>query len=126
MDPAKFTQILSLSPEERYDYFLRYAAEWEKVWLIQQNGKYVTLGDGQENIFVPVWPEKEFAEAMLQNDWNEYLPHMMETNEFLSWLDGLHEKGYSVAAFPSQDLQGVVVSARELKEHLLLEIQQYE
>lgn len=126
MNPDKQRNILNLSPQDRYGYFIRKAADFEEVWLIQGNGQYVTLGDKEEQIAIPVWPEKEFAELMLTDDWNDYAVKCMDVHDFIDWLDTREEENYSIAGFPSTDLKGVVVSAAEMKNHLVFELQQYE
>lgn len=126
MQIGKQKNIQNLSPQERYGYFIRKVADFEKVWLIHENGKYVTLGDTDEQFAIPVWPEKEFAELMLADDWKDYTVEGMEVHDFISWLDTLEEEGFKIACFPTGDLKGVVVSAEEMKNHLIYELQQYE
>lgn len=96
------------------------------MWLIQDNGQYVTLGDKEEQIAIPVWPEKEFAELMLTDDWEGYTVESMNVHDFVEWLDTSEEKGYKIAGFPDIDLKGVVVTGEEIKNHLIYEMQQYE
>ena len=126
MHSDKQNNVLNLSPQDRYGYFIRKVADLEEVWLIQSNGQYVTLGDKDKQIAIPVWPEKAFAELMLTDDWKRHVVESMEVHAFIDWLDRLEEQGYRIAGFPSTNLQGVVVSADEMKNHLIYELQQYE
>jgi len=126
MHPDKILNIQNLSSEDRYGYFIRKVADSEVVWLIQNNDQYVTLGDKEEQIAIPVWPEKEFAEMMLRDEWATCTVDNIEVHEFIDWLDTLNEKSYKVVGFPSIDLKGVVVTADEMKNHLIHEIQQFE
>jgi hypothetical protein len=126
MHPDKQNNILNLSPQDRYGYFIRKVADFEEVWLIQDNGQYVTLGDKEDQIAIPVWPEKEFAELMLADDWKGYNVEGKDVHEFVEWLDTLEGGGYKIAGFPGVDLKGVVVTADEMKNHLIYELQQYE
>jgi hypothetical protein len=126
MHPEKLRNIQNLSPQDRYGYFVRRVADFEQVWLIQDKGQHVTLGDKEEQLAIPVWPEKEFAEIMLADDWKEYTVMSMDVHDFIDWLDTLEEEGYVIAGFPSTDLNGVVVRAEEMKNHLIYELQQYE
>jgi len=50
----------------------------------------------------------------------------MEVHNFINWLETLKEKGYGIAGFPSLELKAVVVTADEMKNHLIYELQQYE
>lgn len=126
MHPDKLLNVLNLPHEERYGYFIRKAAEYEEVWLIQDHGQYVTLGDPEAHIAIPVWPEREFAELMLTAEWKDYEAVCMEVHQFLDWLDTLRAKNYHVAGFPSSEWKSVLVPAAEMKNHLLYELQQYE
>ena len=126
MHPDKQKNILNLSPQDKYGYFIRKVADFEEVWLIQENGHYVTLGDKEEQIIIPIWPEKEFAELMLTDDWKSYTVESMNVHDFVEWLDTLEEDGYKIAGFPDIALKGVVVTADEMKNHLIYELQQYE
>ncbi len=125
MHPDKQKNILNLSPQDRYGYFIRKVADIEEVWLIHDKDQYVTLGDKEQQIAIPVWPEKQFAELMLADNWKDYTVKCIEVHDFIDWLDKL-EEGYRIAGFPSAELKAVVVSADEMKNHLIHELQQYE
>lgn len=126
MHPDKQKNIFNLSSQDRYRYCIRKIADCEEVWFIHENGQYVTVGDKVEQIAIPVWPEKGFAELMLTDDWNAYTVESMNVHDFIEWLDTLEEEGYKVAGFPDIYLKGVVVTADEIKNHLIYELQQYE
>jgi len=85
MNPHKINNIKQLSPQERYGYLIRKVADSQEIWLIHENGKYVTLGDSAENVSIPVWPEKEFAETMLNDDWKEYSIECLNVQDFIDW-----------------------------------------
>ena len=53
MHPDKQRNILNLSPQDRYGYFIRKVADFEEVWLIQVDGQYAILGDKEEQIAIP-------------------------------------------------------------------------
>jgi len=126
MHPGKISNIFSLSSEERYGYLLRTIAECEEIWVIRDKGKLVTLGDKDALVSIPVWPEKEFAEFFLADDWKGYAVESVEIYDFLEWLDGLQQDAIKIAGFPIPDVKCVVVQAGEMKSHLLEELQQYE
>ena len=63
---------------------------------------------------------------MLTDDWKDYAVKCMDVHDFIDWLDAREEEGDRIAGFPSTDLNGVVVSAAEMKNHLVHELQQYE
>ena len=126
MHPDKIRNVSNLSSEDRYEYFIRKVADTESVWLIHDNSKYVIVGDNDNNIAIPVWPELEFAELYLEDEWKDYSTISVEVHEFLEWLDQVHKENVMIAGFPLLDMTGIVVEAEEMKNHLLFELQQYE
>ena len=126
MHPDKIKNIFNLSAEDRYGYLVKRAADFEELWLIQENDSYVTLVDDDGNISIPVWPEKEFAELFLKDDWKSFVVERLEVYDFIEWLDQLNEDNIKIAAFPKEDMKGIVVTANDMKNHLLFELQQYE
>lgn len=126
MHPEKQNNVLGLSSQDRYGYLIRKVADFEVVWLIHDNGQYVTVGDIEEQYAIPVWPEKEFAELMLTDDWKGYNVESKDVHDFVDWLDTLEQEGYKIAGFPNIDMKGVLVPAVEMKNHLIYELQKYE
>ena len=126
MHPDKISNIEKLSPQDRYGYFIRKVADTQEVFLIQEDGQFVLLGDKNEDEAIPVWPEKEFAEMMLVDEWKYHSLEVVNVYDFVDWLDKLEAEGVKIAAFPMANLNAVVVSADEMKNHLIYELQQYE
>jgi hypothetical protein len=126
MHPDKLKNIQNLSPQDRYGYLIRKVADTEEIWLIEDNGQSVALGDNNEQVIIPVWPEKEFAELMLTDDWHSYTLKSIDVHDFMDWLDKLEQNEIKVAGFPMADMNAVIVAAEEMKNHLLYELQQYE
>jgi hypothetical protein len=127
MNPNKLQNIFNLSAKERYGYFVRKVADFQTVWLVRDEEGLVMLGgDEEQSKSIPVWPEKEFAALLLTGEWESYRVEEMPVDEFLIWLDELQKEGIQLAAFPKDSLQSIVVEAREMKAHLLHELEQYE
>jgi hypothetical protein len=126
MHPDKLKNILNLSPQDRYGYFIRKVADTEEVWMIKESEEYVTLGDNDEQVTIPVFPEKEFAELLLTDDWSNCTVETLDVRQFMEWLDKLQQEKVKIAAFPTEDFNAVVVKPDEMKNHLLYELQQYE
>jgi hypothetical protein len=126
MHPNKLKNIYKLSPEERYGYFIRQVADSNEVWLIKDGDKFVTLGDKNEQITIPVFPEKEFADLLLTDDWANCSVELLDLNKFMDWLDQLQQDKVKIAGFPKDDFNAIVVEPEEMKNHLLYELQQYE
>lgn len=126
MHADKQKNILSLSPQERYGYFIRTVADWEQVWLIYVGEGVVTLGGNDGSKVIPVWPEKEFAELMLTDGWEHGSVESVDVYTFIELLGDWEKEGCSIAGFPSVELNSVTVGAEEMKNHLLYELDQYE
>ena len=59
-------------------------------------------------------------------DWKDYSLEMVNVYDFVEWLNKLEEEGIQIAGFPMAMQNAVVVSANEMKNHLIYELQQYE
>ncbi|HUC80677.1 MAG TPA: DUF2750 domain-containing protein [Flavisolibacter sp.] len=126
MHPDKIRNICNLSCEDRYGYFIRKVADFEEVWLIKGEGKYVTLGDNAGNRIIPVWPEKGFAELMIADTWKEFEIEQKPLSDFMQWFEQLQRDNMKIAVFPTADFNTVVTTPEEMREHLLEELRQYE
>jgi hypothetical protein len=120
MHPEKLKNVLALPATERYGYLIRTVADSEEIWLIQDEGKTLTVGDAQD-VALPVFPEKEFAEMLLSDDWQNCDVSCISIYEFLDGLDDLQKQQIKLAGFPNSNLNAVMVSAEEMKDHLLYE-----
>ena len=126
MNPNKLKSILNLSSEDRYGCFIRKVADTEDVWVIKEGDEFVTLGDNDEQVTIPVFTEKEFAELLLTDNWSNCTAETLEVHDYMEWLDKLQQENVKIAAFPNHDFNAVVVEPEEMKNHLLYELQQYE
>lgn len=118
--------ILNLSAEDRYGYFIRKVADFEEVWLIKDQDGYVTFGDSVNKTTMAVFPDKEFAELFLSETWSNCEIESKRLDVFMEWLDKLETDKVQIACFPNKALKTVVVEPREMKGHLIFELQQYE
>jgi hypothetical protein len=126
MNKQKINNVFALDSTERYGYLIRKVADFETIYLIADNeDKFVMIGSDGINV-LPVWPEKEFAELFLTDDWKDYKVVEYSVNEFMDLLDDLEKDKIELAGFPNQELHTVHVSAIDMKNHLLYEISQYE
>jgi len=126
MHQQKLDNILNLSSEDRYGYFIRKVADFEKVYLIKDESGYSIFGDSEEKTTIAVFPEKEFADIFLTDTWSSCFIEEMDLERFMEWLDKLEQDNIQMAGFPNKDLKVVVVNPNEMKNHLLYELEQYE
>ena len=73
-----------------------------------------------------MWPEKEFAEIFLTDDWKSFKVVEYKIQDFMEWLAELEKENVNLAGFPNAELNTVHVTATEMKNHLLFELSQYE
>ena len=126
MNQQKINNIFALDSKERYGYLLRKVADFETIYMIAENeNKYVMIGSNDLSV-IPVWPEKEFAELFLTDDWKNYKVVEYNIHDFMEWLTDLEKEKVDLAGFPNSDLNTVHVSAVDMKNHLLFELSQYE
>ena len=126
MNQQKINNIFALDSKERYGYLLRKVADIETIYLIADNeDQYVMIGSNDISV-LPVWPEKEFAELFLTDTWKDYKIIEYDIYDFLDWLDQLEKEKVELAGFPNSELNTIYVSAIDMKNHLIYELNQYE
>ncbi|KAA3632504.1 MAG: DUF2750 domain-containing protein [Bacteroidetes bacterium] len=126
MNQQKLKNIFNLDSKERYGYLIRKTADFESIYLIADHvGSYVTIGDKNE-ICIPVWPESDFANFMVKELWPGYGTKKMNIYEFIDWQDELSDQKIYIAGFPDNNLNSVIVSPGEIKNHLIYECSKYE
>lgn len=109
-----------LSDNERYEYLLKQVASNREIWLLQDlDGSFAMFEDAKEQSYIPVWPDKEFAQAYASGDWNGYEPEKMSLSEFLSWTDELKEDMILIGAFPNSQSQSMAIDPIDFKNQLL-------
>ena len=127
MHDKKIQNVLSLPVKDRYGYFVRKVADFEKIWLTKNDKSQIQtifIKDKIESI--PVWPEKEFAELTLDGPRKNLRAEAMDLYEFLDWLISLEQEGYKIAVFPLPDLTSIMTDPSILKEHIETECEEYE
>ncbi|KXX66496.1 DUF2750 domain-containing protein [Flammeovirga sp. SJP92] len=126
MNEQKIKNVFALDSKERYGYLLRKIADFETIYLIADNDEeYVMIGSNGISV-LPVWPEKEFAELFLTDTWKNCKVIEYDIYDFMDWLDELEKDKIELAGFPNSDFNTVHVSALDMKNHLILELNQYE
>ena len=87
MNTKKLENVLKLDSKDRYGYLIRKVADFQTIFLICDSfGGLITIGDNSSKC-IPVWPEKEFAELFLTDDWSKYKVKSFDLDKFLIWLD---------------------------------------
>lgn len=109
-----------LPDNERYEYLINQAVKNKEVWLLHAiDGLYAMFEDDNEYQYIPVWPEKRFADAYAVGDWDGYTAIGMGLGEFLEWLQELKEDEIYIGAFPNATMQAISVDPIDLKKRLV-------
>ena len=116
--------VLKISKEKQYEYFIKKVADYEEIWSLKDNEGWATLGI-EEKKFFPIWPKKQFAEIFACDEWNNYYPESIGLQEFLdSWLPGLKEDGIRVTIMWNNG-SGIDVEWEGLKRDIINELDKY-
>ena len=113
-------EIQKMSDQERFVYLINTIAEHKEIWLLQSTeGFFAMFEGGDSQSFIPIWPEKELAQSMACDDWDDYKPERMGLGEFLTWMDELKDDGIFIGAFPYSNHKALAVDPIDLKNQLL-------
>ena len=124
MHPKAIENILNLKPFDRYQYFIRKIADWEKVYtLVFLNGNYAMSIVDDKKLF-PLWSAREFAELSKTGDWQECEILELDFNELEKLFDYIGEYNFLINVFPT-DTTGFVVTLEEFSRDLGTELEQY-
>jgi hypothetical protein len=73
--------------------------------------------NGQQ--YIPVWPEKEFADSYAIGDWDGYESERMGLHEFLDWMQELQNDQIMIGAFPNSIMQAIPIEPLSFKKQLI-------
>jgi Protein of unknown function (DUF2750) len=126
MDIKKLENILDLSAQERYLYFIRKVADSEKVWGLYDEG-WALLADDDNNEVLPFWPESEFAQICAIDKWSNYKPKSIDIYSFVDkWLTGMRKDNKKAGVFYNPQGKGLIIEPEKLRNDLKEELKQYE
>lgn len=114
IDPNTLNQIAQYTPEQRLNYLVKEVIQHQQVWILTDQDGCVMLNTEDEDC-APVWPSKEFAQAWATGDWADCEPKAIDLKTWHSrWTHGLEDDDVSIAVFPREDQDGLVISSQEL------------
>ena len=124
MNKEQKDDILSLTTEDRYDYFLSYVGVEREIWvLINKKNEFLkNFIEDDRTEYLPVWPTSEYAVGYA-GDTEDLHPKSITLPEFFNkWVPGLDRDGLAVGVFA--DLEGNVwlTEPAEVKSDLQSEI----
>lgn len=105
---------------ERYAFLLTTIIDKKEVWLLKaREGFYAMFEDSEEHSYLPVWPEKSYADTYATGDWDEYESEAMALAEFMEWLPELKEDTILIGAFPNAASQSMAIDPLAFKKQLI-------
>ena len=117
-NPHKFGRFMSdniaqFTPEQRLSFLVKECVTHQQVWILTDQDGCVMLNTEDEDC-TPVWPNEEFAQAWATGEWSECEPKAIDLKTWHSrWTQGLEDDDVAIAVFPSEDEEGLVISAQE-------------
>ena len=131
LHPKHIENVSGLKPFDRYNYFIRKVADGEELWtIVNTNGDLgisVIEGDNKRyKTLVPFWPEKDFIEGFLTDNWVKHTPVKISLDDFEDKIIAIiEEENYLINVFPVNNKTGFVVTLQELIRDLNEELEQY-
>ena len=127
LNRAQFDNVMKLAGPARYAHFIARIADWQQVWTLKHSDGFVTFGDDEGHICVPLWPHADYAKALAVDDWATCVPVDIDLQSFKDdWLPGMAMKDYLVAVFPNANQKSVVVTPGRLADDLNEELAKME
>jgi hypothetical protein len=116
----KKNDTANLTNSDQYTYLISEVIKNRQIWLLQTVDKlFAMFEDNSGQSYIPVWPEKQYAESFAVEDWDGYMPINMGLWEFIDWLKDLKEDDIMIGAFPQANMEAMAVDPLAFKEQLL-------
>lgn len=127
MRPEQLKNVFSLGSQERYEHFIIKACDWEEVWLLKDSDDVFLTLNATDNIeYLPVWPHSKFALAFSEGVYSSYTPYKVSINSFIeSLLPDVSAENIQVGVLPNMETTVWIISANDLREEIILELQQH-
>ena len=121
--------VTALSPEKRYNYFVKRICDWEQVWTLYEDD-YIVLNEAKNSkLYILLFPFKDFAEHYATNTrgMKGVSYKSFEINEFLETIiKKLQAKNVSNAlVFPVANGYGLNVSMTDMVKDIQSELENY-
>jgi hypothetical protein len=114
IDQNTLNEIAQFTSEQRLKYLVKEVLQQQQIWILTDQDGCVMLNTEDEDC-APVWPSQEFAQAWATGEWADCEPKAIDLKTWHSrWTHGLEDDYVSIAVFPSEDQEGLVISPAEL------------
>lgn len=97
--------------------FITEIKENKILWLLEARpGFFAMVEDNGENSYIPVWSKKQDAIDNANDDWEGYNVTGMSIDEFVDWMNELHEDNIGIAISTEQPGQMLPIAAKDMKK----------
>jgi hypothetical protein len=118
LDKQTIKNIEQYGVEKRYTYLVNEVKKQQALWILTDEHGCVMLNT-EEDDCVPVWPNKEFAQAWATGDWKDCKAECISlTRWFSHWTPGLNEDELSIVSFPNHNEEGLILFPDEFEQAL--------
>lgn len=108
LDPQQIKKIQRYDAQQRYSYLIKEVVKNAQVWLLVDEHGCVMLNTEDEDC-VPVWPNKEFAQAWATDEWSHCTAEAISLEKWHNrWTHGLEDDELAIVVFPDQNSEGLI------------------
>ena len=108
LDAQQIKTIQQYSAQKRYNYLIKEVLKNKQIWLLVDEHGCVMLNSEEEDC-VPVWPNKEFAQAWATDEWSHCTAEAISLEKWHNrWTHGLEEDELAIVVFPDQNGEGLI------------------
>ncbi|NEN75470.1 DUF2750 domain-containing protein [Pelistega sp. NLN82] len=120
MNIKEIENVLSLPKEKLYKTFLLRVADYNQIWVLDDDG-ILLYGDNEGRRIFPIWPEKEFANLCATDDWIGAKALSIDLEEFLTdYIPEIIDNNDLLSIFPrNNDKQSIVLEPKEFASHIV-------
>lgn len=119
MHKKQIENLLKQTPEQRYEYFVRYCADFEQVWgLVAGENNWVIFKDADGDEIFPLWPHSELAEVCCFDEHRQIgaKPQSISLESFMkNCIPDMVSAGVSFGIFYDSCRKGLAVEGEALK-----------
>lgn len=109
LTPELIITIEKYDEQKRFNYLLKEVIKNQEIWLLVDEHGCMMLNTEDEDC-VPVWPNKEFAENWITDDWKECKAESVSLSKWKGrWTRGLEEDELAIVVFPNQAEEGLIL-----------------
>lgn len=119
--------VLSSDIDARVRYFTHKVAEWEALWLMENENGFFTDEDKDGREVLVLWPFKEFALCALADNL-EFQKQLLEVSIYDSmekYLPYIAEHGIYLLVFLGKKMDGALLDAENFRNMMEGELARY-